>query len=285
MKTQKGQALVLVLLSLAVVLTLILYILSRSVTDVAISSRKEESVRAFSAAEAGIEHALVIGSNLANTIGDASYTATVTGYSQGSADFLYPFPLNSGDTMTTWFLSHDVDGNLSSTDAFTGSSVKICWGNPNTDSNLTTTPGVEVIIYYESTPNTPSTMKVARVALDPNSARAASNGFTVSGGSCVIGDNTYSFSSTINFADVGILPGSFNMAGGLQFAKIKMFYNTDVSHTIGVTVTGGLLPSQGKSVISTGMAGGSNRRISVFESWPENPFSGTSLISPVGITK
>jgi Tfp pilus assembly protein PilX len=58
---QNGQALLIVLLGMAVVLTLVLSIVSRSVTDVSITKRDEESLRAFSAAEAGVEQALLVG--------------------------------------------------------------------------------------------------------------------------------------------------------------------------------------------------------------------------------
>src|SRR5688572_30522373 len=112
-KFEQGQALVLVLLSLAVVLTLVLFILSRSITDVAISSRQEESVRAFSAAEAGIEKSLVIGAGTSlTTIGDAKYSSEVSDYSEGSQDFIYPINMASGDYATTWFMAHDSSGNL-----------------------------------------------------------------------------------------------------------------------------------------------------------------------------
>ena len=55
---QKGQALLIVLLVTAVALTVGLAAVSRSVTDVQISKEEEEAVRAFSAAEAGIEEVL-----------------------------------------------------------------------------------------------------------------------------------------------------------------------------------------------------------------------------------
>src|SRR6185369_6746883 len=96
-RNESGQALVLVLLSLAVVLTLVLFVLSRSVTDVAVSSRQEEAVRAFSAAEAGVERALVVGSSSGSTqIGDATYKANVTSYAEGLPDFNYPIVMSSG---------------------------------------------------------------------------------------------------------------------------------------------------------------------------------------------
>jgi len=61
-KNQKGQAVLIVLLSLSVVLIVVMFVVSRSITDISLSTKEENSLRAFSAAEAGIERALVIGS-------------------------------------------------------------------------------------------------------------------------------------------------------------------------------------------------------------------------------
>ena len=120
---------VLALLSLSVVLTLVLFILSRSITDISVSSNQGDSIRAFSAAEAGVEQALVVGSSSSpnNPIGDAGakYTATVTNFAEGLTEFVYPFLLSSGDSGTVWFLGHDTNGNRTSAGAFTGNQMKI----------------------------------------------------------------------------------------------------------------------------------------------------------------
>ena len=92
MKVQRGnegQALILVLLGLAVVLTVVLFILSRSITDVAVSSSQSQSVSAFSAAEAGVEQALVIGTGGNSSVGSASYTSQVTNVGQNNTSFIY----------------------------------------------------------------------------------------------------------------------------------------------------------------------------------------------------
>jgi hypothetical protein len=288
-KHESGQALVLILLSLSVVLTIILYILSRTVTDVAISSRQEESVRAFSAAEAGVEQALIIGTGSSSAIGDATYNASVTGFSQGVQDFPYPVLLSSGDSATTWFIGHDSDGNLTTTGAFTGTQMKVCWGNPGTGSGATTTPAIEISIYYESIPESISSVKVARAVFDPNAGRTATNSFTLADNSpCQIAGNSYAFQKTISFTSLGVPVGSYENPGGLQFARVKLLYNSDVPHVVGTTVNfagNSVLPSQGISITSTGVAGGSNRKINVFQGWAESPFASNSLLVPTGITK
>ena len=291
-KNESGQALVLVLLSLSVVLTLILYVLSRSVTDVAVSSRQEESVRAFSAAEAGVERALVIGTSNGNTIGDASYTANVSSFAEGSKSFSFPDSLSEGDTVTVWFMSHDAGGNLicdGTHSCFTGNSLQVCWGNSGTSAGNATAPAIEVSIYYETVPGDATTLKIARAAFDPNSGRTPSNSFSSADlTTCQISGNSYAFQKTVSFALLGIPAASFGSPGGLLFARVRMFYNSDIAQAAGTTVDfpgNSSLPSQGSSITSTGVAGGSNRRISVFQGWPEFPFASSSILSPAGITK
>jgi len=307
MKRESGQALVLVLLSLAVVLTLVLFVLSRSVTDVAVSSNQEQAVRAFSAAEAGVEKALVIGSGTGLTsIGDANYTSSVTSFAQGSNTFNYPIQLSSGNSLTTWFVVHDsttgnaIDPNTGQSycdgthPCFAGNNIKICWGRPGTSPSSSTTPAIELSVVYEATPGDLSTARIARAAFDPYISRSTPNSFSaIDSGACNISGVSYAFQKSLTFSSLGILPASYNVPGGLQFARIKMLYNTDTNHEIGIDVSGGSpLPSQGQDIISTGTAGsttvglGSTRKIEVFQGWPEIPnIFEYSIYSSSGLTK
>ena len=289
-KYESGQALVLVLLSLSVVLTLILYILSRSVTDVAVSSRQEEAVRAFSAAEAGIERSLVTGASYTSPVGigtNATYTTTVSDIAVGGPEIPFPDPISSGDTVTVWFVSHDQFGNLicdGTHPCFTGTAIEVCWGNPGTTPGATS-PAIETSVYYDITPGGPWNIQVGRAAVDPYAAsRGNSFDSSLDGGTCSIGDQSYAFHKTINFADINIPSGVYNTVNGLQLAQIKMLYNV-TPHVIGVKVTGANLPSQGKQIDSSGIAGDSNRRVVVFQGWPEFPFASNTVISPNGIIK
>lgn len=294
---QEGQALVLVLLSLAVVLTIVLFILSRSITDIAVSSRSEEAVRAFSAAEAGIENALVIGSGTTSGIGcdqsgancTASYNSNVTGYADKSPDFNYPIPMYSGDSMITWFVSHDENGNLicdGSHHCFAGTQMYVCWGDPSKVSNPVTDPAIEVSVFYETTPMDLTTIKIARLTADSEQSRAQLNKFESPGiGTGCPNGASYAHSKLYTFANRGIPCLSCALApGNLQFARIRMLYNTDTAQPLGITVVGDTLPSQGQDITSTGTAGQSNRKVEVYQSWPEPPpvfdyaiYSGTGL--------
>lgn len=293
--SQSGQALVLVLLSLSVVLTIVLFILSRSVTDITTSTVQSDSVRAFSAAEAGVERALVAGGTFTGSIGGASYTVSASS-ATGGTFFNYPITLMSGENSTLWFVSHDSNGNIvcsAGSPCFTGNLLKVCWGNPGTSSSVSTTPALEVSIYFENTPGDLSTIRIGRKIYDPNSTRILSNAFTApDSGNCQINGMNYSFQKLITLSDLGIPVGSSSIQNGLIFAKMRMIYNTDAGHLIGADANlagDTLLPSQGINIVSTGVSGvggdASNRRVNVFKGWAEFPFAGVAIFYPSGIVK
>lgn len=294
----EGQALVLVLLSLAVVLTIVLFVLARSVTDVAVSSRSEEAVRAFSAAEAGIENALVIGQGSNSGIGcdengekcSANFTAEVTGFAKGTNDFKYPSPMLSGDSMVTWFVSHLSNGSLgcdADNPCFTGNLMSVCWGEPGTATTSDQTPAVEVSIFYQTDPNNPASVAIKRATADPSTVgRKNTNKFdSVTPGNCPISGATYAFQRTINF---NTAPISIPAGSRLLFARVRIFYNTTTAHPVGVSVagSGSTLPSQGQDIVSTGSAGDANRKVQVFQGWPEPPaVFDYAIYSGEGLTK
>lgn len=126
---QSGQALLIVLLSMAVVLTIVLSIFSNSVTDIAVTTSEAESLRAFSAAEAGIEKALVALAPQSGSFGEDAFQTSVTNFAEGLTSFAYPMDLASGDGAVLWFVSHDSNDKLSCSDSskpcFKGSKVYI----------------------------------------------------------------------------------------------------------------------------------------------------------------
>jgi hypothetical protein len=268
---ESGQALVLVLLALSVVLTIVLFVLSRSITDISISSSASSAVSAFSAAEAGVEQALVIGVGGSDTVGSASYTSQVTNVASGETSFVYPMDLNSGDSMTLWLKSQD-----SSSD-FTGSSLKICWGKTGAYSDQSLIPAIETVLFYETSAGVPSTTRIFRAAFDSNAARRVSNSFAADSGTCTVGEESFQFSTTL---DLSLLPNP-------QFVFVRMFYNTDTSQPVAFDSTNAsIFPSQGILVESSGTAGQSTRKVQVFQSWPEipSPFQ-FAVYGSTGLTK
>lgn len=291
---ESGQALLLVLLSVAVVLTIVLSVVSRTITDISVVTKEEEALRAFSAAEAGVERVLIIGSDIGPTkIGDASFTAKVSSYSSGSKEYPNPVALYSGESAFVWFVAHAADGSFvcnAQNPCFSGSRIKVCWGKPGTASNSQTTPAVEVSIFYAATPGDLSTVRIARDATDPNSDRRGSNNFSAPDtGTCQVGGTPYAFQKSLNFTSLGIPSTSYQSQNGLQFARIRMIYNSDTGHQVGSDVNfagNSLLPAQGSKIESLGSAGSANRKIEVFQLYGEPPpIFDSSVFSLGGLSK
>jgi hypothetical protein len=293
-KRESGQALLLVVLSLAIVLTIILSILSRSITDIAVTTRSEEAMRAFSAAEAGVEQALVIGTDIGGAIGDSNFSAKVSGFAQGTKEFANPAGALAGESVLFWFVAHNsTTGEIectASNPCFTGSQFKICWGESGTGAGNPTTPAIEVSIFYAATPGSLGTTRIARATYDPNTTRRTANNFLApDGGTCTTGGESFQFQKIIDLTSLGVPSGSYSAQNGLQFAKVRLFYNTDVTQPVGIDVNqagNGLLPSQGLKIESTGQSGESNRKINVFQGFGEVPPIFDSVVfSPGGLTK
>ena len=293
LKKESGQALLLVVLSLAIVLTIILSILSRSITDIAVTSRSEDALRAFSAAEAGVEQALVIGADIGGAIGDSNFSAKVTGYAQGTKAFSNPAGALAGESVLFWFVAHNQTTGDTECSAqnlcFTGSQFKICWGTGGGAGNPTT-PANEASVYYAATPGSLATVRIARIAVDPNSTRRTSNNFSAPDtGTCTIEGDNFQFWKIIDLTTLGVPAGVYSTQNGLQFAKVRLLYNTDIAHTVGIDVNqpgNGNLPSQGVKIESTGQAGDSNRKINVFRGFGEPPpIFDVAVFSPGGLIK
>lgn len=276
---QKGQALLIILLVMAVVLTIALSVVSRSVTDITISQKEEEASRAFSAAEAGVEQALLLGEGRVGEIAQVgTFDAKITGLAEGGKTFAIPILLNSGETVPVWFVAHEEDGSLvcnGQNPCFTGNRIRICWGEDGTSPATATTPALELSVLYTATPGDFETSRIARGAYDPNTTRRSSNSFSNQDGSCTVEGKSYAFSKTINLnTDLGIPSGATSRENGLQQARLRLLYNTDRAHPVAVSVDfpgNGLLPGQGTKVESTGEAGEATRKIEVYQLFSDLP--------------
>jgi len=275
---QSGQALLIVLLSMAVVLTIVLSVFSNSVTDIAVTTSEAESLRAFSAAEAGVEKALVALAPQNGSFGQDLFQTSITNFAEGKQSFIYPLNLSVGDDAVLWFVSHNASEALSCSDptkpCFTGSRIVVCWGREGTPAGLATTPAIETSIFYSSPPvvgGNYSGIRIAREVTDPNSSRRSQNSFSApDAGGCSIDDKNFAFKKTLVFAPLGILPAVSSAQNGLQFAQVRMVYNTDGPQTIGfdANIAGAgnsPFPSQGKQISSEGTAGDATRKVEVYK--------------------
>lgn len=281
-KYQKGQALLIVLLTMAVILTVVLSVVSRSVTDITVTTYEESSLRAFSAAEAGIEKALlnttvpIFSGYPDSSDNSVSYSGGITSPSEADQTYSLKEGLSSGEVATFWLVSHNNDGSLTCGEGkpcFAKTNIHICWGNP--DYADTKQPAVEIMVYYDTTtnsvdsPNNYSNVKVARYAYSPNDSDKYAGWAKVTGGCDWEGD-LYKHKAVMKITDVD---SSCNIAGCPLMVKVRMYYSNLVKQKIGIQTSGGTenLPSQGLEITSTGTAGDTSRRVTVTQRYPENP--------------
>lgn len=285
-KTARGQALLIILLVMAVVLTIALSVASRSITDITVSQKEEESARAFSAAEAGVEQAIIGNTTPATLESGGRYE--ISSGSVGGNEFIFPTLLSAGDAVPVWFVTQNNPVCDGTHPCFTGSSFTVCWGAPGTPSDTATTPAVEASVFYTTGSGGGVSTKIGRGAYDPNVSRRATNKFAETGGSCLVGGTEFTFSKTVNLSDLSINQrANANEERGPQFARLRILYNTDKAHPIGVSVAAGTnFPVQGAKIESTGRVGETTRRIEFTQLFSDLPsifdsaiFSGTGGIN------
>lgn len=293
--SQFGQALIVVLLVMSVVLTIALSVASRSITDISVSQKEESALRAISAAEAGAERALVAGSGsncaTGSCLPNAQFSATVTTLAEGVRDYVIPVNLSSGDMGSIWLVAHDSNNNLvcsSANPCFTGDTLRVCWGNSGTSGSSITTPAVEISIFYAS--GDISTAKIARITADPNNSRRSDNQFGNAGGACVIDAKSFAFSKDITLSSLNVATrANATSFAGPMFVRLRIIYNTDQAHAAGLSANypgNGVLPVQGVKIESLGESGEAKRKVIVSRPYSDIPpvfdfgiFSGASALS------
>lgn len=278
----EGQALLIVILVMAVVLTIALSLVSRTISDINISTKEDDSSRAFSAAEAGIEQALLNKSTgtytlNGNVTSQDSFSVNATPLVSGGNEFSVPLLLSAGETAPVWLVEHADDGSLTCSltkPCFTGSQLKVCWGESGTPDSATS-PAVEATVVYLTSDTDLSTARIARAAFDPIVSRTDVNNFTKGseGTNCTVQGKSYQYSKTIDLAALGVtIRGNAAQRRGPQYLRVRMLYNTDQAHPIGVNVAGaGMFPLQGSKVISQGTSGTATRSLEVSQLFPDLP--------------
>jgi len=234
MKKDSGQALLIILLIMAVGLTVGLAVISRSLTDINISHQEEESARVFSVAEAGIEEALRLGSAPPGGIEIGGITATVIQTNLGKTqEFVFPDEYEVGDIQTLWLVEHKEDGTLDTNNKYSAGTIEVYWGKEGG-----TIPALEVTLIYDQ-----GGVKIMRWALDPDGARRAGNNFdSADSGNFQIGGKTFKYKKSLS---------SLPCPSAICYAlRLRLLYN-DQLQILGVKGLGSNLPSQGTCYEST----------------------------------
>lgn len=270
---QRGQVLLITLLVLAFAVTVAISVIARSTTNQAISNQMEDSAKAFSAAEAGIEQGMGAGSSSAETLssGDAKYSVNVA--SLGGAIGVLTYPTTTREnTETVWLVNHAGDGTLDETPVYTTAPyIDVCWTKPGT-----VIPALVVSILYKRGPS----YMIAKGAYDPNTTRVLSDKFSAPTSSnanseCGSGD----YRARLTFAAFGINPANDT----LLMLRLRPVYS-DTTISVNSTVA---LPLQGKRVESVGTStGGSTRKIVVYQQYRSaDSFFDAALYSQANLVK
>lgn len=243
---QKGQALLIVILIMVVSLTIGLSVASRSIVNLRTSTEEENSQRAFSAAEAGVEKAIATGTGI--TAQDLGNNAIIKEVDIGEVSGT-EFVLNGGnnvekDNGIDLGLSQDYPGYKTAQNI---SNLSIYWGSQG-DTCLNSA-AIELIALSGSSNSSRST----RYAYDPCSR--GNNFSSADTGSYIISGKTFKYRALIG-----------NINNGLIARVVPLYANTPLGITSGTS-----LPLQGKVIQSTGQSGGTERKITYFKGYPQLP--------------
>lgn len=282
MKSQNGQVILILILIMTVALSIGLSIVQKSLIDISTSSKVEQSSRAFSAAEAGVEEALRSSSDASCTncqsftnsssikeISDSKFPVVqAAGNQQDGLE--YP-PLGKEDVAQFWL------ADLNNNDSFgrpaefympstktSDRGIEIYWGSPTAEKAAIAVK----IVYYDGT-----AYKPASYYFDSDAARYTSNGFINASAKCsdslatintTLGNNR-SFYCKIVIDSLSSPPFP---SSGLMLVRTRLLYNS-TSQPIAIRGyktcgAGCSLPPQARSIIATGISGETQRKVNVF---------------------
>jgi len=251
-KLLHGQVLLITVLVLSIAVTIALSLIGRTSSDISMSRNVEESARAFSAAEAGIEQALQ-GTFIPNA------TVYTTGVSYQSSSKIiggtsdgYTMPsTNVGNIQSLWLVEHTDQNTIDETQHYQGTSIDVCWALPQGSSVI---PAIEIVLYYKTAGGE---YVVTRGAYDPDlGARPATNFLAV--------DTTDGTCGTVT----GVYKKNFPIPVGITplLLRVRPFYSAT---TITIAPVGTSLPTQGLEISSIGKTdSGVTRKIVVKRQWP-----------------
>lgn len=269
-KKLKGQLMLMLILLISVALVIGLTIIQKSLVDVSTSTKVEQSSRAFSAAEAGIEQALRLGNlsvsfenNSQAQISDSGKIPKIPSIGSRQDPFEYP-PLAKEDIAQVWL--SDPDDNVKLPDCtaidpakhqpvcYKQTSLDVYWGTSASDL-----PAIELtFVYYSVGQYVPY-----KRYFDPITSRTSATNFepVTCGGLNQVGTTNYQC-----YVKVNTLPAN------LMLLRARLLYNTTsqpfaVWASIPCNLAGNacFIPPQARSITSTGTSGETQRRVRLFQ--------------------
>ncbi|MBI2021690.1 pilus assembly PilX N-terminal domain-containing protein [Candidatus Daviesbacteria bacterium] len=282
MRTNKevGQAVIVLLLAMLVILAIGLAVIQRSLTDVTTSTQTDQSTRAFSAAEAGIERAISLESqgslsdiNNYQLDNNSAFNVKITFNLPGTGQAL-ELPELTREEVGHFWLSNPSSPGAVDANLYGGTSLRVYWGDKDlrSDINAINTPAIEVNLISLSG----SAFVSNKFYFDPISTRRINNGFsdpacnaplpdqinTSDSPNTTVTDRLFRCMATIN---------NINTYGTPVLIRTRLFYaNSGEDHPIAIKPVGSCgallctLPVQAKVFTSTGKSGQSQRTVKVF---------------------
>ena len=262
--SERGQMLLVVVLTMIVALTVGLSVASRTISNLKISKQSEESQRAFQAAEAGVEQILQAapdctpGSNCSslNFSQNNSEYSTKVAYPSGTSFLLNGSEIVDQDSGIDLWLSDHPDF----TNQIASSTITVYWGTENQTS--CTNPGGAT---------GPSSVRSAMeiVVLSGNKLTPTFAKYLVEATGCtripnaeIAGAGATPPGSTIFFQN----SKTMTVNNGLIARVIPIFNSSKVA-----IVSSSSLPKQGTVVESVGKSGNTVRKVEYFSSYPQIP--------------
>jgi len=278
---ERGQIILILILVMTVALAIGLSVVQKSLVDISTASKVEQSSRAFSAAEAGIEKALQSttylnctdcqsftdnSSAIKNITDQGSLPAVPTAPNRQSALEFPPFAKE--DVIQVWLA--DPTASLPNC---TGGTSNVCYTQPTLDvywgNSLQDKAALELtLVYY----GTDSKYRSRRWYLDQINRP---NGFCqiTSCNGYPLGSNNYQCNLTLGNSAISCANGaSINntaLPSGMMLFRARLLYNI-TSQPLAVQAVGTCgkdcsLPSQAREIISTGVSGETQRRVKLFQ--------------------
>lgn len=269
LKKQRGQILLIVVLTMIVALTVGLSIASRIVTELRLSRQNEESQQAFQAAEAGIEQTLKQEQSISSSVNfdenNASFTTTFTAESGASLLINNGQEVDQSVGADVWLSDYSAQQSQLFLNPMGGGaavSVTVYWKSPTQTSCLagsgdSVAPALEIAV-LQGTVSNPGLTKYVFEASGCNRIPGAAQGVS---GSYTIGAANVPFRNK----------ATITVTNGLIMKVIPIFN----SGLVGITATtnGNAIsfPAQGSVIESTGAAGNTVRKVTYFRSFPQMP--------------
>ncbi len=264
---QAGQVILILVLVMTVALAIGISVIQRSLSDVSTSTKVEQSSRAFSAAEAGIEKALKNDNspvNFAENYSSATVTGTelipaVPSFGTPQAPLEYPL-LAKEETAHVWLADPNAGlPNCTNFDVcYQRSTLDVYWGDPTA---LSDKAALELtLVYYNGS------QYLARKYYYDQVLSRSSNNFTQV--NC-LGVDTLSSGVTYQCKKTVTFPTST----GLMLLRARLLYNS-TSQPFAVQATGVCpaspcqgyyIPPQVKKLTATGISGQAKRKVQLFK--------------------